>query len=299
MLLSGQRSQVDLVIIGHLAYNEDRTPTGTRVSRGGAAYYCAVGASVGAPNHTGIVAAAGPDFSLAPLKERGIDVNGVTVSDVDATARFVITQRADGTRTFEAQWGLANRLELAHFPAAYLTTRHVHLATAPPAQQLAWMRRFHNQPLRPRLSVDTFEHFVRAFPQQSRMATAMADMVFVNEEEAGLLGLSEDDLRGKIVVLKRGSRGASCIVDGVSVDVPAPRVDAVDTTGAGDILAGAFLALLGRGVALDGALAEAVAIASASVAEFGVDHERVTQMIGSQGHGSRAIDVPLLGRASA
>jgi hypothetical protein len=29
---------VELVIVGHLAWNEDRTPSGTRTSRGGAAY---------------------------------------------------------------------------------------------------------------------------------------------------------------------------------------------------------------------------------------------------------------------
>jgi len=52
--------------------------------------------------------------------------------------------------------------------------------------------------------------------------------------------------------------------------VPA-SVPVVDTTGAGDVLAGAFLALRSVGVDVRAALRHAVAIASASVVDFGVD----------------------------
>ncbi len=43
-------------------------------------------------------------------------------------------------------------------------------------------------------------------------------------------------------LITRGSRGATVVTAGDAVDVPAPAVDVVDTIGAGDAFAGAFLA---------------------------------------------------------
>lgn len=54
--------------------------------------------------------------------------------------------------------------------------------------------------------------------------------------------------------------------------VVAPEVGAVDTTGAGEILAGVFLALTSEDVDIDQALNDAVCLASQSVAQFGVEN---------------------------
>jgi ribokinase len=64
-----------------------------------------------------------------------------------------------------------------------------------------------------------------------------ADVVVVNEAEA-----REWHWPAPHLVITRGRRGASYLGDGERFDVPAPRVTAVDTTGAGDVFAGVLAA---------------------------------------------------------
>lgn len=65
----------------------------------------------------------------------------------------------------------------------------------------------------------------------------LVDVVVVNEEEAAYW-----QWRVPHLITTRGSRGASYVGSGSSFDVPAPAVDAVDTTGAGDVFAGVLAA---------------------------------------------------------
>ncbi len=77
-------------------------------------------------------------------------------------------------------------------------------------------------------------------------------------------------------VLKHGPGGAEFFADGVRHRIPAPEADEADPIGAGEILAGSFLALRARGLAEDRALTYAVAAATRSVTEFGVPGPAVT-----------------------
>jgi sugar/nucleoside kinase (ribokinase family) len=81
------------------------------------------------------------------------------------------------------------------------------------------------------------------------------DLVFCNEAEALNWG-ETDSLAVAIEKLKRvarsfvitlGARGAITFDGNEQVDVPPHRVQAVDTNGAGDMFAGAFLYALSRG----------------------------------------------------
>ena len=48
-------------------------------------------------------------------------------------------------------------------------------------------------------------------------------------------------LGAPVTLLTRGARGATVVTAGEAVDIPAPAVEVVDTIGAGDAFAGAFL----------------------------------------------------------
>jgi ribokinase len=104
-------------------------------------------------------------------------------------------------------------------------------------------------------------------------ASALLDLVDVitpNQRELSVLGHDAGSIcdahPGLRVVLTLGERGAE--IDGVT-KVPAPRVRAVDTTGAGDTMNGVLAAGLLEGRLLEEAVRRAVAAASASVTRAG------------------------------
>lgn len=118
-------------------------------------------------------------------------------------------------------------------------------------------------------------------PDLLEAVLARTDWFSLNRREAGLLTGDDDPaaapaaLAGRLapgagVVLRVGADG--CLLrepNGESVPIPAPRVDAVDTNGAGDIHVGAFLAALGRGLSAPEACRQANAAAAHAVARYG------------------------------
>jgi ribokinase len=122
---------------------------------------------------------------------------------------------------------------------------------------------------------------------------ALADILTPNETELALLGglgsargnpetaarqvlagqptdAGEGDAHGRAVVVTLGAAGALIVrAAGAAVAVPAPAVEVVDTTGAGDTLNGALAAGLADGLDLAGAVRRAVAAAALSTTRPG------------------------------
>jgi sugar/nucleoside kinase (ribokinase family) len=116
------------------------------------------------------------------------------------------------------------------------------------------------------------------------------DILFCNEQEA-LMFTGEVALEGailalqqhsKLVVVTRGANGAAIGYDNIRIDVPpqvAPQV--LDTNGAGDAFAGAFLFGLSRAMPLGDCGYLATAIASTLVGQFGarLRHEQYAEIL--------------------
>ncbi|MEU3763659.1 ribokinase [Amycolatopsis keratiniphila] len=101
------------------------------------------------------------------------------------------------------------------------------------------------------------------------------DVLLVNEHEAAfLIGGEADfpkllDLGPKAAVVTLGAKGAAVVTaDGVT-EVPSPKVEAVDTTGAGDAFAGALATSLAKGEELADAARKAVKVAAITVTRQG------------------------------
>jgi ribokinase len=256
-----------LVIIGHVGVATDLTVRGSVTGPGGSGFAAAFAAAA-LLGGTGLVAQVGEDFDLGVLSALGIGMAGISVLP-GASARFRIEQSRDGSLSFTSDLGVAAEPRFDRFPAAYLQARFVHLGSAPPRQQLAWLEFLRARGCQAQVSVDKFERFVAAEPDACREAGARADLIFLNDAE--YQGLYDGRPHPPVpVVRKHGPGGAEYLAEEVRFRIPAPPVGEVDPIGAGEILAGVFLALRAQGLDPDQALTYAVAAAARSVTEFGV-----------------------------
>ncbi|MET3696963.1 ribokinase [Bacillus oleivorans] len=99
----------------------------------------------------------------------------------------------------------------------------------------------------------------------------MITYITPNEHEAAMLMESPDfkeEYKEKII-MTNGSKGVVFYQDSKEQLIPAPKVEVVDTTGAGDTFNGAFAYFLHEGKGLDEACRYAVRAASLSVTKFG------------------------------
>ena len=97
------------------------------------------------------------------------------------------------------------------------------------------------------LAADAMRSYVESAPQAARGVLRLADWYFCNEEEFAALGGSDAEVFRKTwelqgLVLKHGPGGVTAYTAGGALHVPANATRVVDTTGAGDALAGGMLA---------------------------------------------------------
>ena len=122
-------------------------------------------------------------------------------------------------------------------------------------------------------------------PAAKVSAEALSKLYLItpNQTEAELLtGVSADDVEGaekaaeelcrlgvKKVVITMGGDGAMLYEDGKAENIPAHKVNAVDTTAAGDVYNGAMCAALAEGMSLREALRFATKASAISVSRVG------------------------------
>jgi sugar/nucleoside kinase (ribokinase family) len=218
-----------------------------------------------------LVAAVGDDlfgrFMLDALAERGVDASecivgtrptGVTVALVRGDDRAILT--APGAMT---------ALTAADVPRRLLErARHVHVGSY-----------YLLDGLRPDIAAlvhsthaagATFSVDPQGDPSGEwdgglPALAPLLDVLFVNEGEHGMLRSDGCPL----VVVKRGRRGASAIMDGQTVEARAPEVEPVEATGAGDSFDAGFIAGRLRGMGVRESLALACACGALSTRALG------------------------------
>ena len=266
----------DLVVRAPRLPGPGETVTGGTFARHGGgkgANQAVAAARLGA--RTALVAAVGGDDfgaeALRGLAAEGVDVDGVArLADVaTGVALIVVDERAENQIAVASG---ANAALDGAFVAAALERLEGGVVLLSlevgDAALLAGARGARLAVLNPAPAREVPAALLDAGPLLTPNAGEARDLTGEEDPRAAALALRERT--GAPVVVTLGADGA-LLADGPGdpVRVPAPRVDAVDTTGAGDCLNGALAAELARGAALEAAVAFAVRAAALSTLRQG------------------------------
>ncbi|HCG46434.1 MULTISPECIES: ribokinase [Corynebacterium] len=217
--------------------------------------------------HVAFVGAVGRDAYAVPamayMETSGIDVSAVATADTN-TGLAVITVAADGENTIVISPG-ANAL----VDDAFVTAR---ASTIADADIVLLQGEIPSSGFAAAVAATTGRVIINLAPvvEVNPAALLRADPLLANEHEAGLilaqLGQKVDaaasprelakGLLGagfRSVVLTLGSAGALVATADAVTEIPTPRIEAVDTTGAGDAFAGALCVRLLEGENLEDA----------------------------------------------
>jgi 2-dehydro-3-deoxygluconokinase len=221
---------------------------------------------------------------LAFWESRGVGIEDVIVDPSRPTGIYVNRRRADGVHRFDyhrtGSAGCAigpadvaqvrtDGVVFTHFTGVGLSisaTSAQACAALVRRTRAAGGRVSFSANVRPRLAPE---------PVALREGAAAADVVFVSAEDAALLygeveaAVAELVATAKELVVTAGQQGATLYANGETVTVSAPAVDVVDAAGAGDALAGAYLAARASGTDQATALAQGVVAGALSCRAFG------------------------------
>ncbi|MGN6871054.1 MAG: carbohydrate kinase family protein [Solirubrobacteraceae bacterium] len=230
---------LDVVVLpdGPLAEDGDTRAAIHLLAGGQAANVAAWASALGARSR--LICKRGDDaasgLAAGELARHGVEICGPVVAGRGGVV--VSTRDASGGRTMASDRGVASLLEPAELDPAWLRSCDVlHVSGYCLLREPMAGAAIEAARLAPRVSVDlasAHDIEIAGAPQFTARLEALApDLVFATEAERAAV----PDFKASWVI-KLGPRGAR-FPEGV---YPAPPVDAVDTTGAGDALAAGYL----------------------------------------------------------
>ncbi len=224
------------------------------------------------------------DFYVEDLKESGVDSNLALKRPAGTTGKCLVMVTKDAQRTMNTFLGITSTfseselVESALKESKYLYVEG-YLVASPTGQKAAVKARelaqAHGVRIAMTLSDPAMVKFFNAGMKE--MIGPGVDLLFSNEEEAMTFAETSDLLVAretlkkvaKTFVITRGENGA-IIFDGETfIDIEPFKVKAVDSNGAGDMFAGAFLYAITHGHTYASAGKLASAAASKVVSQYG------------------------------
>lgn len=261
------------------------TESSVRLSRGGAAANVAE-ALARAGHQVTYVGACGDDLAARHFEDALLDVGVIAALEYLHLATGVVVALVgdDGQRAMMTDRGANAALGIAHIlrqldqpfdhlhVSGYtlLDPRTTDAGRGAIARAIALGRSTS-------VDVSSVAPLIAMTPPAFTSAALGAHTIFANEEEALVLGESEDVAVAihrlahsfKEVVVTRGEHGAWARSDGIDHQVSSQSDEILDTTGAGDAATGAYLAVRLRDGSIDEALATAMSASSVVVKGLG------------------------------
>jgi sugar/nucleoside kinase (ribokinase family) len=243
-----------LVFVGHISVDKVENVNGSRVQPGGAALYAAMAARTLSPNVT-LISATGKDnqfldvLNLLPYKD-------VKIYDSPSTKFHIKYDRRWEAHYLKADHGAGSRITSRRISDRWLRHKSMfHISPMRPSKVARILDKINQKSPETKVSVNTWIDYIREGRRNRSILKDIAlkaDFFIVNDTEAKALAQTDSIssavrlLKAKRLIVTLGNLGA--IISGEDVDlqnVPAltlPPDKVVDTTGAGDVWCGAFLA---------------------------------------------------------
>jgi sugar/nucleoside kinase (ribokinase family) len=196
-------------------------------------------------------------FFLEDLKRNGVHTNLTFESCPEGvTGKVLVMTTSDAERTMNTFLGTSSQLSPKHLDEkAIATSSHVYLegylVTSPSGlealKEAKKIAERHN--VRTTLTFSDPSMVKYFAPQMNEIIGASVDLLFCNEEEAMIftgtdnIGDAREKLKGvaKHFAITLGANGALIYDGDTFIDIEPYKVKALDTNGAGDMFAGAFL----------------------------------------------------------
>lgn len=244
----------------------------------------------------------GGEFYAADLKAAGVDSNINGQRDQGITGKCMVMVTPDAERTMNTFLGITSDLHEKHineqalasadyvYIEGYLVTSDTSRAAAIKVQELA---RKHGVKVAVTFSDPAMTQYFR--DGLLEILGTGVDLLFCNEQEAKTMAQT-DDLTQAINFLKQyaqsfvitlGAKGAIAFDGEQLIETAAEKITPVDTNGAGDMFAGAFLYAITHGHDFTAASRLAVAAAGLLITQFGPrlepqQHQPLKQLLTSK-----------------
>lgn len=196
------------------------------------------------------------DFYVQQLGHHNIETNLAAEREHGTTGRCLVMISPDAERTMHTYLGVSEQVSVAEIdPAAIASSEYVYiegyLVTSPTARTAAReLKRIAEQSGVKTAMTFSDPSMVEYFADGvNELVGDGVDLLFCNEKEAMLWTDAIDfesacemlKSRARQFVVTRGARGARLFDGHRYIDIDSHKVEAVDTNGAGDMFAGAFL----------------------------------------------------------
>jgi ribokinase len=243
-----------LVFVGHISIDKVENVNGIRLQPGGAALYAALAARTLFPNIT-LISATGKDnqfldvLDLLPYKD-------VKTYDSPTTQFYIRYDHRWEAHYLKAEHGAGSKITSRRISERWLKHQSIfHISPMNPSKVAKIVEKIKRKSSGSRISVNTWIDYIKEGQKNRRILKDIAlkaDFFIVNDAEAKALTQTDSLssavrlLKAKHLIVTLGSLGA--IISGENVElqmVPAltlPPDKVIDTTGAGDVWCGAFLA---------------------------------------------------------
>ncbi len=203
------------------------------------------------------------DFYLKDLEAAGVDHNWQHARSAGTTGRCLVLISPDAERSMLSYLGISETMDSSDLNATAIRDSEYlyiegYLVTSPTGRAAAIEAREIAEAAGVKTSLSFSDPGMVEFfrdGMQEILGNSLIDLLFCNEVEAKQWSGS-DDMTTTIAELKKVCRtfavtlgaSGSLIFDGENLlEIPAPKVEALDTNGAGDMFAGAFLYALSSG----------------------------------------------------